>query len=611
MSFIFIICLIVKFLIGLGPKAIVVGMIKRIYSVFWLVLLGAGLICGQEKVSKQEIIRKLKDGLYTETYPLLEAQYRKFPKDPDYIYYTGMCRVQVSENIPGAIDLLNEATQLNTYKESWFYLGRAYLLNYQFEEAAGAFSRFNDKAGRDEKDKLKLSLYQSMNRSALDICTKYKKITVVKVDTMAVEKLTGFLNKQKIHGKLETFGEISMFSSKELTGVKFTSTDNNFVFMSKFPFGKKQKDIFISTDEEVELGKSKTIGSPVNSIEDENFIFYDPTAPAIYFSSQGHNSAGGYDIFRSYYDKKSQKWSNPENLGFPINTPFDEIAYITIPGTNRSLLASKRNTRAGYVVVYTLENVNDSEAEPIISFDAKGLSLLKPGKALITQKNTPVKSSKDIPLELKDEKSYQKLIHDALTLQIRSDSIRRLGDEKKEMLISAKTESEKTRLWQEIKSLDERADVIQQKADVLYKKAREVEMEKQALTHENTVNSKELAQKAFNKKGESRLGSSANTSGKSKEENDMFSIEYRIQIGIFSKKLPDEKLKGFDHILQEVVNNGVATKYYVGLYKKNSDAEKWLAKVRKMGFKDAYVIGYYNGKIVPLSRAKELELSLK
>lgn len=589
---------------------------KRIYLVFWLILVGVGLTRGQEKVSKQEIIHKMKDGLYSAAFPLLEAQYSKFPKDPDYIYYTGMCRVQVSENIPGAIDLLKEATQLNIYKESWFYLGKAYLLNFQFEDAQEAFGRFNDKAGKDVKDKLKLPLYQAMARNALELCTKYKKIIVVKVDTIAENKLLGFLNKQKIMGRLETIGETSVFSAKELTGIKFSTSDNGFVLISKFPFGKKQKDIFISTDEEMELGKSKSIGYPVNSSEDENFVFYDPTAPAIYFSSQGHNSAGGYDIFRSYYDKKSQKWSNPENLGFPINTPLDEIAYVTIPDSNRSLLASKRNTKNGFVVVYTLENVNDSGELPVISTNARELSFLKPGKTVLAQSTKPskekmaVKYSREIPAELRDEKSYQMLIHDALTLQIRSDSIRRLGDEKKEELISAKTENEKTHLWREIKSLDERADEVQQKADILYKKAREVEMEKQTLTRDSG-NSKERAQKAFGNKSESHTGNSAKASGKPLEEKDKYAIEYRIQIGIFSKKLSEEKLKGFDPILQEVVNNGAATKYYVGLYKKNSDAEKWLSKVRESGFKDAYIIGYYNGKIVPLSRAKELELSLK
>jgi hypothetical protein len=44
----------------------------------------------------------------------------------------------------------------------------------------------------------------------------------------------------------------------------------------------------------------------------------------LYFCSVGHNSIGGYDIFKSKWDKNNMTFSEPENLGYPINTPNDE-----------------------------------------------------------------------------------------------------------------------------------------------------------------------------------------------------------------------------------------------------------------------------------------------
>ena len=43
------------------------------------------------------------------------------------------------------------------------------------------------------------------------------------------------------------------------------------------------------------------------------------------------------------------------------------------------------------------------------------------------------------------------------------------------------------------------------------------------------------------------------------------------------------------------------------MFSKMGDAEKALNKIREYGFKDAYIVSFYNGKIIPINRAKELE----
>ncbi|MEL6558203.1 MAG: OmpA family protein [Bacteroidota bacterium] len=48
-----------------------------------------------------------------------------------------------------------------------------------------------------------------------------------------------------------------------------------------------------------------------------------------YFSSQGHNSMGGYDVFRSKFDSESGSWKKPENMGYKINTASDDIYFNT------------------------------------------------------------------------------------------------------------------------------------------------------------------------------------------------------------------------------------------------------------------------------------------
>jgi len=95
------------------------------------------------------------------------------------------------------------------------------------------------------------------------------------------------------------------------------------------------RDIFYSTrDRNGNWSKPINIGAPVNSEYDECDVFIHPDGRTLYFSSNGHNTMGGYDIFKSVKDN-SGNWSEPENLGYPINTPLDDVFFsITASGRN-------------------------------------------------------------------------------------------------------------------------------------------------------------------------------------------------------------------------------------------------------------------------------------
>lgn len=89
------------------------------------------------------------------------------------------------------------------------------------------------------------------------------------------------------------------------------------------------KDIlYAKMDSKGKWGKPANLGSLINTPYDEEGVFITPDGKYLYFASRGHNSMGGYDIFRSER-REEGSWSPPENLGYPINTPDDEVFYIT------------------------------------------------------------------------------------------------------------------------------------------------------------------------------------------------------------------------------------------------------------------------------------------
>lgn len=92
---------------------------------------------------------------------------------------------------------------------------------------------------------------------------------------------------------------------------------------------KGGKDIMISRlDRNGKWGKPQNLSGVINTIYDEEGVFITVDGRFLYFASQGHNSMGGYDIFRSER-LENGVWDKPQNMGYPINTPDDESFYIT------------------------------------------------------------------------------------------------------------------------------------------------------------------------------------------------------------------------------------------------------------------------------------------
>ena len=75
-----------------------------------------------------------------------------------------------------------------------------------------------------------------------------------------------------------------------------------------------------------EWGEAINLGPVVNSVYNEEAPFILRDGSTLYFSSQGHGTIGGYDIFKCQATTQGD-WTKPQNLGYPINTGDDEMHY--------------------------------------------------------------------------------------------------------------------------------------------------------------------------------------------------------------------------------------------------------------------------------------------
>lgn len=130
----------------------------------------------------------------------------------------------------------------------------------------------------------------------------------------------------------------------------------------------------------------ENLGPKINTEFDEDAPYIDPDGITLYFSSKGHSSMGGYDVFKTLKDPQSG-WTDILNMGYPVNTPGDDIYYVMTPKYNRAYYSSNNLQGYGDMDLYRLTFAD--ERHPMA--ELKGLVLedddYKPAKSKITMLN--------------------------------------------------------------------------------------------------------------------------------------------------------------------------------------------------------------------------------
>jgi tetratricopeptide (TPR) repeat protein len=121
----------------------------------------------------------------------------------------------------------------------------------------------------------------------------------------------------------------------------FVSEDGEqLVFASDRPGGYGGLDLYISRKVNGDWGPPVNLGPVINTPFNEDRPFLINKGNTLFFSSQGHLNLGGYDLFRSDL-RPDGTWSTPENLGYPLNTPDDDVFFMPVG-----------NGKSGYYSIY-------------------------------------------------------------------------------------------------------------------------------------------------------------------------------------------------------------------------------------------------------------------
>ncbi len=158
-------------------------------------------------------------------------------------------------------------------------------------------------------------------------------------------------------------------------------------------------DLYYATRESGgDWGKPKSLGGAINTRYDDDSPFLSKDGKTLYFSSRGHNTMGGYDIFKSEYDSIGRKWGQAQNMGYPVNTPDDDTYYRLAPDGSYAYLSSYRIGGYGEKDIYTINYIKNANIRGKV-FSSRDSVTVVPGVELVfsgTQADKTPLSYRDI-----------------------------------------------------------------------------------------------------------------------------------------------------------------------------------------------------------------------
>jgi outer membrane protein OmpA-like peptidoglycan-associated protein len=166
-----------------------------------------------------------------------------------------------------------------------------------------------------------------------------------------------------------------------------------------------------------DFGPAKSLGGNINTKYDDDSPYLSKDGKTLYFSSRGHNTMGGYDIFKSEYDEAGRKWGPAQNMGYPINTPDDDSYYRLSPDGSYAYLSSYRIGGYGEKDIYTINYIKNATIMGKV-FSKRDSTSVIPGVELVfsgAQADKTALSFRDIT---KPDGAYQVAVLSGRTYQV-------------------------------------------------------------------------------------------------------------------------------------------------------------------------------------------------
>jgi len=261
---------------------------------------------------------------YTEDLPLITP-------DESYLFYTTR-----REGTTGRI------FDLEGYYTADIYLSKYKYGNWSKARSIGAPNSYGNEqtAGISEDGESVLYYVNNpLSKNNLQISTKSR---------------SSFKKAVEINSK-----SINATSSSIQQSATISNDGNYLIFSSDRAESIGRQDLYICRKlPNDEWAEPVNMGKTINTSYDEAYPYLTNNGQTLYFASTGHNSIGGYDIFVSNFDLAKKEWLKPVNIGYPLNTPDNNISICFSENKKYAYVAANRKDSEGDLDIYRVNFID-------------------------------------------------------------------------------------------------------------------------------------------------------------------------------------------------------------------------------------------------------------
>lgn len=278
-------------------RTCIAGLLIIIGSLFFKSVHAQNVFTSEDELIKQaDTYFEAKN--FLAAYPLYSQLLSIYPKDPNYNFRLGVCMLYSIEDKEKPIKFLETAAKSSeTDKMVFYYLGKAYHLNYRFSDALRLYNKFDEVASKAQQKSVNTDLDRRACVNGRTLLRNVKDLSVMENKEVGSEEFYLSYDMNLIGGKILVKPEEFQSAYDKKLGEKsiiFLANNNKQIFYSSYgKDGKNGKDIYAMYKLfNGDWSEPEPLSNVINTSSDEDYPFMHPNGKVLYFCSKGHNSMG-------------------------------------------------------------------------------------------------------------------------------------------------------------------------------------------------------------------------------------------------------------------------------------------------------------------------------
>lgn len=471
--------------------------IRKIVAVVFLlsVAIANNVINAQSTLNIKKAANFFENGEYQAVINELGDVLARNDRDVKANYYVGAASVCLNVNIPESIRRLKYAQVKNYVADSYFYLGRAYQLNYEFELAVQTFDKFL-KSAKNEKLITLTKQYRQQCENSVPLASKIFNVKVIDKYRVTRDSVLDVYTPSKEVGQIQHNSDF-FESDIDPQGILYRTERGDAVYFS-LPNGAEKEKLY-KIERLLDGWGEMVLLNGLTSEGNDMMPIMMTDGTTMYFTSDREGGMGGLDIYRSTYDIESRTFTEPVNMGVPFNSAFDDFLFVGDEFRNRAWFASNRETAGDTIMVYEIvwddsvirsfaQNTDEIRAISALKIDPSTSKMRDNQLAVVQNKqnNSIRKELKKFEFVVNDSLTYTQWEHfrsndakvkysKAFSLQNEKDSLSAIMAEKRKMFMNISSDDKRNELISEILKIERSVYGLEDEVDELMNDSRHLE----------------------------------------------------------------------------------------------------------------------------------------